>query len=465
MSDLWAHLLYPHLYNIVTILVAATAIAHILTQVKRPSSMSAWILFIVVFPYPAVLLYILFSGRKLKRIIQRKGMIELTQMEPKRSEYSTIEALLCRERIPCATSENGFELCENGVVAYRRLMELIQNARHFIFITTYIFGKDRVTEAILEHLVTKAKEGVQVKILMDAIGSKWLDLNPSFLRPLQEAGGEYRFFMSVFRDPLNSKLNLRNHRKMIVVDGTHVLSGGMNIAEAYLSPANHPHLWADLSFVATGKAAYHYLEIFRSDWESQSDELLSFPVPEYAIHRPGNCRMQVVPSGPDIPTDALYEAILQAIALARRRIWIVTPYFIPDASLLEALTIARHRGVEVAIVVPDTSDHPLVDMSRIGFLRDLSKEGVSIHLYKSGMLHAKAILIDEAVGVLGSANFDLRSFFYNFEIAAFLYSATELAALEHWITALLGQCETGLKEAGRVRIIFENIFKIVAPAF
>jgi len=464
MNEIWTQLLVPHLINIVTILAAAMAIVHILTQVKKPSSMIAWILFIVIFPYLGILLYILLSGRKIERIIRKKGMINMSEVTPyPHQPHSQIERLLCRNKIACALPGNNFILCADGIEAYQRLLEMIQNAKKAIYISTYILGRDEVTETIVGHLAQKAKEGIEVKILMDSIGSKWLELFPSLLKPLKEAGGEYHFFMSVFKEPFNSKINLRNHRKMIIVDGERVMSGGMNIAREYLAPRTHEKLWADISFIVEGRAAYHYLEIFRSDWESQTRSRIRLTQPVYENISSAGAILQVVPSGPDIETDALYEAILQAIALAQKRIWIVTPYFIPDASLLEALTIASHRGVDVQIVVPDTSDHPLVDMSRIGFLRDLAKEDVTIRFYKSGMLHAKAILIDETLGILGSANFDVRSFFYNFEVSTFLYTPKEQQMLRNWIEKLYTHCDMQMKEAGSVRIVFENVFKIVAP--
>ncbi len=464
MSELWTQLLIPHLINIVTILAAAITIVHILTQVKKPSSMIAWILFIVIYPYLGILLYILLSGRKIERIIRKKGMINMTEVTPyPHRPHSQIERLLCRNKIACALPGNDFFLCADGIEAYEKLLDMIANARKAIYISTYILGKDSVTETIVDHLARKAKEGVEVKILMDAIGSKWLEFDPSPLRPLKEAGGEYHFFMSVIKEPFNSKINLRNHRKMIIVDGEKVMSGGMNIAREYLAPKPHEKLWADISFIVEGRAAYHYLEVFRSDWESQTQSRIRLAQSLSIRKSSDNALLQVVPSGPDIATDALYEAILQGIALAQKHIWIVTPYFIPDASLLEALTIASHRGVDVQIIVPDTSDHPLVDMSRIGFLRDLAKEDVTIRFYKSGMLHAKAILIDEMVGILGSANFDVRSFFYNFEVSTFLYTKREQRLLKNWIEALYSHCDTDMKTAGKVRIVFENVFKIIAP--
>ena len=449
------------LFSVITVLLTAGAIAHMLSTRKKPKSMLAWILVMVTMPYIGIPLYIIFSGRKIEKTILKKGQLKLKNYTP--SHFgSPMSQFLVAQGIPPPTRHNEVRLCKNGVEAHVALTEMLQSARRFIYISTYIFGDDEETAQIIDILSKKAREGVEVKLLIDSLGSLKLELFPSALQKLVHAGGEYRFFNSFIRHPIEFRLNLRNHRKSINVDGHTVLSGGMNIAREYLSPVWHEKLWTDLSFVIRGEAARHYLDIFVFDWEYTTKERLHPPVeaqtPEMANHL-----VQVVPSGPDVANDAYFEAMLYGTFLAQERIWIVTPYFAPDQTILDALIVARHRGVEIKLVVPDTSDHMIIDVARNGFLRELQEEGIEIYLYKNRMLHAKTILVDSSFCVIGSANFDERSFFYNYETMSFFYADAQIEETGGWIEEVLLESTRGLAPAGKLRVIFENIFKMLAP--
>ena len=177
-----------------------------------------------------------------------------------------------------------------------------------------------------------------------------------------------------------------------------------------------------------------------------------------------NNHVQVVPSGPDVENDAYFEAMVYLPFIAKKRIWIVTPYFAPDQTILDGLIVARHRGVEIKIIVPDTSDHMVIDIARNGFLRELQEEKIDIYFYKNRMLHAKAILVDDDFVVMGSANFDERSFFYNYETMAFFYNAEQIKDVCRWMEKVFLECTPGLRPAGSLRIMFENIFKMLSPA-
>jgi cardiolipin synthase len=268
--------------------------------------------------------------------------------------------------------------------------------------------------------------------------------------------------MSILKKPFSSKLNLRNHRKMIIVDHTTVMSGGINISKEYLCDLDEA--WVDISFIIEGAAALEYEQVFWHNWFIQ-DEMPRVDLKYQGLKvESGSSILQVVPSGPDLERDTLYEATIYAIHQAKSRIWIVTPYFAPQDTLLDALIIALHRGVEVVILSPLNSDHLLLDITKSAFLRELEAEGAQIFLYKRTMLHAKAILIDSELAIMGSANFDARSYFYNFEIVSFIYSKRDILMLTRWIEELFSGCEDGVKKASKVQIVFENFFKIFAPA-
>ncbi len=462
-QELWHLLTTINTVTIITFILAFATVAHMLSQRHKPSSMIAWMVIILAVPYIGVPFYIVFSGRKIDKIIKSKKRIQLKKFyEVGDILEHPVEKLLRANAIAGAVGENDVILCKDGVEAYERLADMLNRAEKSIYITTYILKEDEVTKNIIKILTKKAKEGMDVKLLIDSIGSLRLELNPSLLKPLKEAGGDYRFFMSIIRKPITSKLNLRNHRKMIIVDGKEVLSGGMNIAKEYMAPYPHKKMWVDLSFIIKGRAAMHYLEIFKFDWEFETSETLDPPFEVLDKLKYDGSIIQVVPSGPDVERDALYEAVLAQIFLSTKRVWIVSPYFIPDDSLLDALIVAKHKGVDVKIITAKISDHFFLDVARRGYLRELYNENIDILLYKTKMIHAKAMLFDD-VAVMGSSNFDIRSFFYNFETASFFYTKENIETLRIWIEQLFPQCDRGIKPTNRLGVLYENIFKLMAP--
>jgi len=462
-KELWYIITTINIVTVITLLLTVVAIAHMLSQRHKPSSKIAWFLLILLMPYIAIPLYIIFSGRKIEKIIKSKKQIELKKIYEIEEELnSSIEKLLRANSIAGAIGENSIYICKDGVEAYHKLMQMINEAKSSIYITTYILEDDYATKEIIKALSEKAKEGVEVKILIDSIGSLKLELFPYILKPLKEAGGEYQFFMSVLKKPFSSKLNLRNHRKMIIIDNQKVMSGGMNIAKEYMAPSPHPKLWVDLSFILSGKATLHYYEIFKYDWEFETGKTLT-NIKSKKPKNAGESIVQVVPSGPDVERDALYEAVLASIFEAKEKIWILSPYFIPDDTLLDALIVAKHKGVDVKIITAKISDHFFVDITKRGYLRELYQEGIDILFFKNKMIHAKAILIDETIGVMGSSNFDIRSFFYNFEAVSFCYSKEDIENLQEWITKLFKDCDRGIQKTNKLGILIENIFKLIAP--
>jgi cardiolipin synthase len=453
-----------HIVTIITFFVSFFTISHMLFSRKKPAYMIAWTVVIIAVPYIGILVYLIFNGRKITKTISKKRKVKLQKINEIENDFnSPIEQFLRKANIAGASNQNSFYLCKNSVDAYEKIVDLLENAQNSIYISTYIFGDDHITKKLLEILIKKAKQGVEVKLLIDAFGSLSLELFPYSLKELKNAGGEYHFFMSLLKHPIKNKINLRNHRKMIIIDNFSVVSGGINISSDYLSQKIDDNSWTDLSFIINGTATLHYCEIFKYDWESQTDKELV--IKKHKNRKQENKSIiQVVPSGPDVDNDALYEAILYALFLAKKRVWIISPYFVPDGALMDALIIAKHRGIDIKLILPQNSDQILADISRSGFLRDLQKEGIEILLYKPKMLHAKAMLIDDDIAMIGSSNFDARSFFYNFEVMSFLYSKKDIIEVEKWVKTLFDECHLGLKPAGKIRIIFENFFKMLSPA-
>lgn len=236
----------------------------------------------------------------------------------------------------------------------------------------------------------------------------------------------------------------------------------MNLSAEYMGPSPDPGRWNDLLFLIEGPAVFHYLEIFASDWAYASGHTTPISLDTVPPGQ-GDAYIQVVPSGPDIARDALYEALLCAIYTARERIWIVTPYFVPVTSLQEALIIAHHKGVDVKLITPYESNHLLADLVRSSYMRELMEAGVEVALYKGPMLHAKAILFDDAGAMLGSVNIDNRSLLLNYEVVSFAYSVPIISEVSGWMERLLEESHHVMKPAGTLRRLAENLLRILAP--
>lgn len=460
MNEGLIYFLYFHLGTIIVDILVLSTLGHMAYQRREPSSMIAWLLAIILLPYIAVPLYFIFRSRKLKPKGKSPFTLVRTGEVPK-DEANHIDLILRSNGIAGATLGNAFDFFPDGVRAYQALISHIQRAEKQILISTYVFSSDEVARSIIGALAVKAGQGVDVRLLIDSVGSLPLYLLQWPLRKLKKAGGKVAFYMPLLAKPFQSYINLRNHRKIFLFDDRIVMAGGMNISREYMGPVACKKRWTDILFEVRGPAVFHYREIFTQDWNHTSDDKLALP--EQLPGPAGETGIQVVPSGPDIVTDALYEALLSAVFSARQRIWIVTPYFVPDKSLLQALVIARHRGVDVRLITPEKSNHLIADLGRSSFMRDLDANGISVCLFPDGMIHAKAILLDDRGVMMGSANIDQRSLFLNYEAVSFIYSQKVITDCETWMTGLMDRCKTRMAPAGRWRRMCENLMRIFAP--
>lgn len=414
----------------------------------------------VLIPYFSVILYFIFGSRKRINRYEKEN-ITFKYSKHNYNELNPIDGVLRSAGIAGAQEDQEFEIITDPTEAYSEFMSSIESATSSIYISTYVFKYDVTTKAILKALTLKAKSGVEVKLLIDSLGSWQLYFSQRRLKELRSAGAIVEFFMPILRMPFRNYINLRDHRKIYMFDEKKVLSGGMNLADEYLGEDPTTSRWDDMLFSVKGSSIEHFFNIFASDWLYASSKKITYK--NRQVENSGNTYVQVVPSGPDVPQDALYEALLSAIYSAKKRIWIVTPYFIPDASLSQALTIASHRGVDVKLITPAVSNHLIADLTRSSFMRELEEAGVSIELYTGAMLHAKAVLFDELGAMLGSVNLDNRSLFLNYEIATFVYSEDVIDEIDQWMRNLLSSSSRGTAEVSKARRVFENFMRIFAP--
>ena len=454
--------LWPYLASTAGFLFAAVLLTHIVRQRRPPTATIAWLLVIVLAPYVGVPLYLLIGGRKMRKLSAGKNRIILP-IAPVPAALSETERLLLAHNVPPATSGNCLALQHTGEDSYAALVDLIEKATHSIYIGVFILHPDSVGKDILARLTRRASEGLAVRLLLDGVGS--LQTHHRALEPLVAAGGRCAFFMPVMHRPFRGRSNLRNHRKTVIADGRRVLAGGANIAAEYMGPVMYPGRWPDLTFTIEGPAVNHYVDLFRSDWHFASGEVLDTVRPAGGLTTAcdADAGIQVVPSGPDVPGDPLYDVLLSMTFAARRRLWVVTPYFVPDDALCRALILAVHRGIEVRILVPDRSNHRIADIAGRSYLRDIADEGGKVLFFAGGMLHAKAVLMDDELAMIGSANIDLRSLLLNYEVGMLVYSSKHIRLLEEWIDGLMAGARSGLAETGAVGQLEEGMARLLAP--
>jgi cardiolipin synthase len=455
---------YSELFTRIGFLLALVLMAGLLRQRRSPSSTIAWLLAILLLPNIGVPLYIIFGGRKVRRLARLKEPIYRARGAPASAEPDgAVERLLASYGVPAPSAENCFELLPSGIDSYQRIVGLIESARSSIHIATYILGTDQGSRELVECLTRKAREGVSVRVLIDSLGS-WR-LSRRFLASLVAAGGEVASFMPVL-NLFRGRANLRNHRKLVVIDSRSALTGGINLAWPYIGPPGSTGLWADLSVVVEGPAVVELDTLFASDWRFATgrDPAVSLAT------APGPCAtgfesttIQVVASGPDVSGDPLYESLLALIFAAQSRIWIVTPYYVPDEMLARALGLAARRGVDVRLILPARSNHITADLARASYLRDLHTAGGRILLYQPTMLHAKAVLFDDHLAVIGSANMDMRSLFLNFEVALFVQSPKKVDLVATWAEQLMADSRPDMPTPGWARELAENVVRLLSP--
>ena len=458
--------LFEYFLTIGGILIAVVFTVHILRRSHQPGGAIAWLLAFVLLPYVAVPLYILIGGRKLEQVSQEKnplsdegfGAGELYMVPPR----SNMEKLLIKAGMPATREENIVVLHHNGETAYTVLMELIESAKKTINVMTFILGRDDVGRAIVQALAKKAAEGVEVRLLLDGLGC--LPTSGRFVDPLRKAGGQVGHFLPVL--PLRRKwsANLRNHRKIVVVDSESALVGGMNLASAYMGPYPEKARFLDSAVFLRGPAVHDIEEVFTSDWHYATDEAIPV-LPQISRDAPrGTGLVQVMASGPDVPDDLLHDAILTALMEAKERIWMVTPYFIPDDTILKVLLLQARIGRDVRIVVPKRSNHIITDFARGPALRKLVKNGARVFAYPKKMVHAKALVFDNSVAITGSPNLDMRSLYLNFEIALFHYSQAEIMQTARWMEGLMVEAEdVDAESSGFVRECAEGVAGLLSP--
>jgi cardiolipin synthase len=404
-----------------------------LRQRRRPSAAIAWVIGLLLVPYVALPLYLMFGTRKI--VDPRQGTGPQPQPahvagDPDSSEVH-LRRLAAAMSLPGAASYRDLAVHEDGAQALHALHELIDGAARTLDICTFVFARDEIGREIAGRLERRARAGVRVRLLVDGIGA-YLSGRPDFRR-LRAAGVRTALFVPPFRSSLRGRTNLRNHRKMAIADGERLWCGGRNLAREYFegsAPASKAKPWIDLSFDLRGPLAAQALAQFEQDWAFATER----PAPETAPagKPPPPPRGQLIASGPDQADDTVYTFLVSGFFAARKRILAVTPYFVPNATLLMSLALAARRGVAVDLVMPAKSNHLLADMARHRALREVAAAGARVW-FLPRMIHAKAVVIDDDLALAGSANLDERSLFLNYELMVAFYDPVAIERFARWI--------------------------------
>lgn len=473
MQSLFDHPLVGHLLTVGGVVLALFAIARIISEKRQPSNTLAWLLAIVLIPYVGVPLYLVLGGRKLRRLLARKSPFRSSL--PGLAPVPSVAAASATAQTATASGAsppvggNSLRLLTTGEEAFKALEQHILAAQHSIHITTFILGRDDTGRRLVRLLAGRARAGVKVRLLLDAVGCVFS--SRGFVDPIRAAGGEVRRFMPVL--PFFSRrhsANLRNHRKIAVFDQHTAIMGGHNLAREYMGPAPYRKRWRDFGAVVQGPAAVLLNEVCLADWSFASGQSLDGLYKELrpeTLQPRGKSELQVVASGPDVRGDPLYEAIISMIQEAERSIVIITPYFIPDEVLLRSLIVKARAGREVTLVLPAHSNHPVTDFAGRHYVRELQRAGARVLLFGPGMMHSKGVIVDDRIGLIGSANFDLRSLFVNFEIGLFVYSEPEVRAMRAWAEELMQHSHKPRPQRpSRYRIVgnvVEELSRLLAP--
>jgi cardiolipin synthase len=359
--------------------------------------------------------------RQLKKHIPHYNETIVTPGELTGMQHAELASMLIKDIKSPLTRYNKVKLLLNGEEKFPELIACLENAKHHIHLEYYIYEQDEIGSAIIELLIKKAAEGVEVRFIYDDFGSP--AIKKKIEKRMREAGVEIHPFSKIHFYLLANRINYRNHRKMVIIDGQTAFTGGINVSDKYINNKKGKLFWRDSHLRIDGPGVYYLQYLFLSDWSFCCDEPPKIGKLYFAeqVLQKEDTYVQIVGSGPDSEHPAVLFSILQAIYLAKKEIIITTPYFIPGDNIMDALRIAASSGLSVKLLVPGKSDSRIVNSASKANYYDLLKAGVEIYLYQKGFVHAKTMVTDGKLSMIGTANMDYRSFDLNFEVNAIVY--------------------------------------------
>ncbi|MGP4076167.1 cardiolipin synthase [Halobacillus sp. K22] len=428
----------PYILSTILGLNVLLALAIIFLERRDASATWAWLMVLLFLPIAGFIFYLIF-GRRLshKEIFtwdkkSRLGLLAAVQDQlqaikedrleinhPDIVPYEDLIYLHLKNNDALYSDNNEVEVFTDGQKKFHALIQDIESAQDHVHLLYYIVRDDKLGTRLADVLIRKAQENVEVKLLYDDMGSRLL--KRKFVRRLREAGVEVESFFPSFIPKVNLKINYRNHRKLAIIDGKIGYIGGFNIGDEYLGFNKRFGYWRDTHLRVEGNAVNNMQTRFILDWNQASRKDIVYEDRYFQAEPKGNTGVQIVSSGPDSEWEQIKHGYIKMILSAKEYVYVQTPYFIPDDSLLDALRIAVLSGVDVRIMIPNKPDHPFVYWATFSNIGDMLNAGARIYIYQKGFLHAKTIVVDGNIASVGTANIDVRSFRLNFEANAFVY--------------------------------------------
>lgn len=426
------------IFSLVFLSTAVPIAIVIILEKRSPFKTISWLLTLILLPIIGIVFYLFFGQEYRKRkLFNRKGIKSLSELRrltskqlrefneprvnvaPEVLEKKNIIRLLLNNSDALLTTGNRLKVLNNGKETFDHIFEAIENAQHHIHLEYYIFANDAIGNKMKDLLIAKSMEGVEVRVIIDDVGS-W-GLKRKFLNQLRRSGVKIYPFMQVRFPRLTSRVNFRNHRKIVVVDGKVGFTGGINIADRYLHGTPKLGAWRDTHLQITGDAVDGLQVVFAADWFFVSKENLSgddyFP----PLKETSGTPVQISASGPDSDWENIGHAFFMAIANARKSVYITTPYLMPPSYISLALKTAALSDVDVRILIPGVSDAITAKWCSLSYVEKLLEAGVRIYTYQAGFVHSKTIIVDDIFSSIGTTNLDFRSIETNFEVNAFIY--------------------------------------------
>ena len=423
-------LIVGYIINIISV------ISLIFIERKEPNTTWAWLVILLVLPGIGFIIYLLLgqnlSRQKIfreKKVTDEKKSKELLERfnEEKRNrniaeEFIDLIKMNYNNSGAVYTSGNKVDTFINGEEKFKALIDDIRSAKKFIHIEYYIFRMDALGKTIIHELHKKVEEGVEVRLLVDGMGSK--SLRGKDIKHIKSLGIKFNLFFPGILPYINIRINYRNHRKIVVIDGEVGYVGGFNVGNEYVNKGKQFDFWRDTHIRIMGEAVNELNKRFILDWDYASEgELKSYQDYFQDEKDYGNIGMQIISSGPDHREEYIKNAYMKIINNAKKNVYIQTPYLVPDEPIKEALRIAALSGVDVRIMVPGKPDHFFMEWILSANMGDLIESGVKIYKYEKGFIHSKTLVADGKVSSIGTANLDIRSFQLNFEINAVIFDS------------------------------------------
>lgn len=469
----------PYTAWIIWLIYAVTILSCIfvvLSENRNPIRSLSWVIALIFLPGIGLIFY-LFFGRSLKgmHLISRRNKrklfhnrsskrVDINDLTLTKDEKQIIKLTHNVSRYPF-TQNNEIEIYTDGPSKFRDLKEDLKNAKESILLQYYIFQDDKLGQEIADILISKAKEGVTVKVIYDHVGS--FSSKKKFFKRMKENGVDTHPFFRVTFPQLANRINWRNHRKIVVIDREVGYIGGMNIANRYIDGMDDGSLWRDTHFRVKGEIVESLLYSFVIDWNFLTKQPTLDKIVARETSISSNKGMQLITSGPTETWDNLSLIFLRAISTATKCIYIQTPYFLPTEALLQALQAAALAKVDVRIMIPSKSDSKMLQYASYSYVTQCLKAGIKVYLYTPGMLHAKVMIIDDSFVTAGSVNFDFRSFENNFEGNILIYDSETNRKMKDIFFEDLAKCKKLTVSEWRKRPIYnkvsESVLRLLSP--